>query len=365
MNTATANTQAISFLQNAPLAILAVDDEGRLAFANEQATVLFGYPAAEMIGRPVEMLIPPSFRTGHHGLLRDYFREPRGRVMGVGREVSAVDRSGRQFPVEIGLTPVRTAEGIFVVAAVADITVRKRMEREETAARLVQEAMLPRAFPQTAEFQIGGATRFAQAAGGDFLDCVLSRPNEAMLMIGDASGHGFASALVAVAAKSYLRAFSRLDGDLDDLLGRVNRLLVEELVEGRFVTLFVGRLLPDRRLFRYAGAGHVGYIVSRSGEVKSQLVSTGPPLGWLGDATYEVAEVAVQPGDSVLLLTDGIEESFDGEGRQFGRARIFEAMARYSDQDPTSQAQGLLETVARFTGGEQHDDMTVLIARLL
>jgi PAS domain S-box-containing protein len=364
MTIATANTQAISFLQSAPLAILAVDDRGRLAFANEQATGLFGYSTDELIGQPVEILIPPSYRAGHHGLVMDYFREPRGRVMGVGREVWAVDRNGRQFPVEIGLTPVRTAEGAYVVAAVADITVRKRMEREETAARLVQEAMLPRSFPQTNGCRVGGATRFAQAAGGDFFDCVVPRPGESTLMIGDASGHGFAAALVAVAAKSYLRALRRLDDDLEDLLAHVNQLLIEDLSEGRFVTLFVGRLLADQKRFRFAGAGHAGYVLSASGELKSQLLSTGPPLGWLSEATYEAAETSVTSGDRILLMTDGIEESFAESGEAFGRDRIFQTIADLADRTPTVQAEGILDAVARFTGGNRHDDMTVLIAEV-
>lgn len=355
---------AFSFLQGAPLAILAVDARGTLAFVNQQATQLFGYSEQELIGLPVEVLIPKSYRERHPDLLQAYVREPYARVMGVGREVRAVDRQGREFPVEIGLTPIHTDAGIYVVAAIADITIRKHMEREVTAAKIVQEAMLPRFFPQTKGCEIGGATRFADAAGGDFLDCVVPREGEATLMIGDASGHGFAAALVSVAAKSYLRALSRTYHDLGELLNHVNQLLLEDLAEGRFVTLFVGQLLVAERRFRYAGAGHVGYILSHRGELKSQLISTGPPLGWLEDAGYTVGEAAVEPGDFILLMTDGIEESFAEDGRNFGRDRIFQTIARLADCSAAEQAQGILDAVRRFTGGKQHDDMTVLLTRL-
>jgi len=360
----TSDNLAFSFLQAAPLAIVAINGQGKLAFANQQATALFGYSEQELLGLPIETLIPGSYHERHQELLQGYLREPHARVMGVGREVRALDRNGRDFPVEIGLTPIHTETGLYVVAAVADITVRKEMEREVTAAKLVQEAMLPRSFPKTDDFEVGGATQFAQAAGGDFLDCVVTRDGNATLMIGDASGHGFAAALVSVAAKSYLRASARQYDDLGELLTHVNQLLQEDMEEGRFVTLFTGRLLVKENRFLYAGAGHVGYILSRRGELKSQLVSTGPPLGWFLDAGYEVGEAAVESGDTILLMTDGIEESFAENGEAFGRDRIFQAIARYQEQDTAIQSRAILEAVEQFTNGKQHDDMTVMLTRV-
>jgi PAS domain S-box-containing protein len=292
---------AFSFLQGAPLAILAIDQRGQIAFVNQQAVQLFGFSEQELVGQPVEMLMPQAYRARHPELMQSFLHLPNARVMGVGREVRAIDRQGREFPVEIGLTPVTNSAGQYVVAAVSDITVRKHLEREVTAAKLVQEAMLPRSFPQVQGCEIGGATRFADAAGGDFLDCVANSADEVTMMIGDASGHGFASALVSVAAKSYLRALSRQHRDLGVLLSIVNQLLVDDLADGRFVTLFVGRLLVAQRRFQYAGAGHSGYILSRECQLKAQLVSTGPPLGWLPEAAYTTSETDLEPGDFILL----------------------------------------------------------------
>jgi PAS domain S-box-containing protein len=361
---ATSSDLAFSFLQGAPLAILAVDERGLIAFANMQAVQLFGFSELELIGQPVERLIPQNYRARHPELMQSFLREPHARVMGVGREVRAVDRQGREFPVEIGLMPAPTSGGRYVVAAITDITVRKRLEREVTAAKLVQEAMLPQSFPQEDGCEIGGATRFADAAGGDFLDCVVSQAGEVTMMIGDASGHGFASALVSVAAKAYLRALSRQYRDLGLLLTAVNQLLVDDLADGRFVTLFVGQLLVAERRFRYAGAGHVGYVLSRECDLKSQLVSTGPPLGWLPEATYTTSETTVEPGDFVLLMTDGIEEGLSPDDHFFGRERVFQSIGQLADRSVAEQAKGILDAAARFTKGQQHDDMSVLLARL-
>lgn len=361
---ATSSDVAFSFLQGAPLTILAIDERGQIAFANQQACQLFGFCEHELVGQPVEMLMPQAYRAGHPKLMRSFLREPQARVMGVGREVRAIHREGREFPVEIGLTPVTTSAGQFIVAAVADITVRKHLEREVTAAKLVQEAMLPKSFPRIEGCEIGGATRFADAAGGDFLDCVVNQVSDVTLMIGDASGHGFASALVSVAAKAYLRALSRQHSDLGVLLTAINQLLVEDLADGRFVTLFVGQLLVAERRFRYAGAGHPGYVLSHKCELKTQLASTGPPLGWLPDATYTTSERAVEEGDFILLMTDGIEESISQDDQVFGRERIFQAIARLADRPVAEQAKGILDAVGQFTNGKQLDDMSVLLTRL-
>ena len=355
---------AFSFLQGAPLAILAVDERGLIAFANQKAYELFGFSENELIGQAVEVLMPHAYRAQHPELMRSFLREPHARVMGVGRELRAIDRHGREFPVEIGLTPVTTGAGQYVVAAVSDISVRKTLEREVTAAKLVQEAMLPHGYPRVQGCEIGGATRFAEAAGGDFLDCVVNQANEVMLIIGDASGHGFASALVSVAAKAYLRALSRQHHDLGFLLTTVNQLLIDDLEDGRFVTLFVGQLQVAERIFRYAGAGHPGTSCRESANLKTQLVSTGPPLGWLPEATYTTSETVVEAGDFILLMTDGIEESFSQDDEPLGENASFEPLRVLANYPVAEQAKGILEAACRFTNGRQNDDMSVLLTRL-
>ena len=148
------------------------------------------------------------------------------------------------------------------------------------------------------------------------------------------------------------------------MLTAVNQLLVDDLADGRFVTLFVGTLLVAERRFRYAGAGHAGYVLSRNCNLKTQLVSTGPPLGWLPEATYTTSETNLDAGDFILLMTDGIEESFSQDNQPFGRERIFQTIAGLANHPVAEQAQGILDAVAEFTNGKQHDDMSVLLTRL-
>jgi serine phosphatase RsbU (regulator of sigma subunit) len=87
-------------------------------------------------------------------------------------------------------------------------------------------------------------------------------------------------------------------------------------------------------------------------------------LGWLPEAAYATSETAIEPGDYILLITDGIEESFSPLEQAFGRERVFQAVAKLADRPVAEQAKGILEAVRHFTGGHQHDDMSVLLARV-
>jgi len=118
-----------SRLDAAPVAMVMVDLHGRITYANTEAEKLFGYTREELLGRPIEILIPERLRE-HHVALRDgYLPQPVARQMGVGRDLAALRRDGREFPVEIGLNPVETERGLHVLSAIVDLTERKRMER--------------------------------------------------------------------------------------------------------------------------------------------------------------------------------------------------------------------------------------------
>lgn len=121
-----------------PSAMVMIGDDGRIEMVNTQAERLFGHSRAEMMGQPVEMLIPARFR-GHHPALRHGFSaEPRARPMGAGRELFGLHRDGTEFPIEIGLNPIETEEGIKVLSAIVDITARRRSE--ERFRRVVEAA---------------------------------------------------------------------------------------------------------------------------------------------------------------------------------------------------------------------------------
>jgi PAS domain S-box-containing protein len=117
-------------VEAAPTAMVMVNRDGRIVLVNSQAERLFGYPRDRMIGQCIEMLVPERFRARHPGHRAAFFSEPGSRPMGVGRDLYGLRCDGTEFPVEIGLNPIETSEGLFVLSAIADITERKRAEQE-------------------------------------------------------------------------------------------------------------------------------------------------------------------------------------------------------------------------------------------
>ena len=115
-------------IEAAPNAMLMVNGEGGITLVNAQAEKMFGYPRAEMIGQPIEMLVPPTHRGRHGGLRQGYLAHAKTRTMGVGRDLHGLTKDGREVPIEIGLNPLATSEGTFVLASIIDITERKRAE---------------------------------------------------------------------------------------------------------------------------------------------------------------------------------------------------------------------------------------------
>jgi PAS domain S-box-containing protein len=121
-------------VEDAPNAIIMVDEAGTIALANSEAERLFGYAREDLVGKPVEILVPQRFHGEHPGLRAGYLQAPRVRSMGAGRDLYGLRRDGTEVPIEIGLNPIRTTEGEFVLASVVDITERRRAQAQLAAA---------------------------------------------------------------------------------------------------------------------------------------------------------------------------------------------------------------------------------------
>src|SRR5688572_20928284 len=115
-------------LEATPAAMIMVDGTGHLVFINALAETLFGYSRNELVGRPIETLVPERYRPNHPGLRNTFLVDPSPRAMGAGRELYALRKDGREIPVEIGLNPFKTEQGNYVLASIVDITERKRSE---------------------------------------------------------------------------------------------------------------------------------------------------------------------------------------------------------------------------------------------
>jgi serine phosphatase RsbU (regulator of sigma subunit) len=242
----------------------------------------------------------------------------------------------------------------------------QRLRAEAQEARLVQERFFPVERVPLPGFDISGSSFPAEATGGDHFDYVPMLDNSVGVVIGDVSGHGFGPALLQAAIRSYLRALALTHIDIGTIFGLLNRALCMDVPEGRFATLFLGRLDAQRRLFTYASAGHPsGYLLDSQGRVKRSLGSTGMPLGILPDETYESAEpVALAEGDLLVLVTDGMLEAPHDDGTQFGSARLLELVRANRLAPARVIVDALYRTVREQVPGAQQDDMTAIVIKV-
>jgi PAS domain S-box-containing protein len=165
-------------VEASPAAMIVSGVDGLIQFANAETERMFGYSTDELVGQPIDILVPNSMRSGHKFLRRDFFDNPSKRVMGIGRDVKAVRRDASEFPVEIGLTPIETEEGVAVLATVLDTTPR----REAEAALAQRASELERANRRLAQFAYVASHDLQEplrkiAAFSDLLEQAILEPN--------------------------------------------------------------------------------------------------------------------------------------------------------------------------------------------
>jgi sigma-B regulation protein RsbU (phosphoserine phosphatase) len=240
-----------------------------------------------------------------------------------------------------------------------------RSNEELRLAREIQQRFYPTVAPLVPGFDIAGASLPAEAAGGDYFDYLPMTGGQLGLVIGDVSGHGLGPALLMSQTRSYLRALLLLTQDVSDLFTRLNAFLEADFGEEHFVTLFLARVDPQGRKVAYAGAGHQAYVLRAGGRVET-LIATGIPLGIMPGPTRGAPELSLFPGDVLLMVTDGIEETVSPEGFELGRGRILEVVQANRHRSASEIVTALFSATSDFAaGGVQQDDITAVVAKVL
>lgn len=241
----------------------------------------------------------------------------------------------------------------------------ERMRRELEMARDVQMSTLPARLPELPGYELAGSFRPAELTGGDTYDLAVIDQG-LLVVLGDATGHGIAPALSVTQMQAMLRVAFRLGADLDAAFREVNNRLAETLPADRFITAFIGLLDPQahRLSFHSGGQGPILHYraATRSCECHKP---TSFPLGAMPLArTRPAVAIDFEPGDVLLLLSDGYYEFADAGGEEFGEARVRDLVAAQHGQPAAALLAEVLAAVASFAAGaRQQDDMTAVVVR--
>jgi len=248
---------------------------------------------------------------------------------------------------------------------------RAAVERE--VARQVQTRLFPQTQPPLATLEYEGLCVQAREVGGDYYDFLDLGRERVGLVIGDVSGKGTAAALLMANLQAHVRNLSAtyayrpyvpfaLDQPQRFLLA-LNRVFCESTADNAFATFFFAEYDDQQRRLRYANCGHLPALVLRQNNNIERLDSTCAILGFSKEWNCEVGEQTLFPGDTVVFYTDGVTESFNDGREEYGEDRLIEALREHRQPSPQGLLASLLEDIRQFSPNEQHDDITMIVAK--
>lgn len=358
---ASAAARVEAFLAAAPDAIIVVDETGVIRFANAQVEPMLGYTPEELVGERLAMLVPDRVRSHHHELREKYNADPTVRPMG-GRGLTARHRDGHEVAVEISLGPAKTPEGNWTLAAIRDVTTRRAAEEKIRAAEArfreeldlaerIQRRLMPTELPQPDGWDLAVSFTPASHVGGDFYDCWMP-DHDLRVVVADVMGKGVSAALVGsgfrVTVNSALTSQAPAEA-----VQRVARDMSADLTHtGRFVTCFAARIDPEEGAVHWVDAGHGLALVLRAGGGHSWLRGTDLPVGVLPEAVWTEHHSALEPGDMLVVVSDGLVDHFESA----------DALLARLETAATTSSRSILDTLLDGLG-EPSDDVTAFAIR--
>ena len=241
---------------------------------------------------------------------------------------------------------------------------KERLAAEMNLAREVQMSILPQTLPEVADYEFAAICNPAREVGGDFYDVFLNTPDRAIMMIGDAAGKGLKAAMFITQTQGLARAVTLESSTPQTVLTAVNSSMISiGRPSSEFVTMFYAELNCKLSRLLYSSAGHNPPILLRNGTIK-QLELGGTPLALFEDADYELHEINLITGDTVVMYTDGVTEAMNDQLEQFGTERLEAIVKQHSKASSAELTEHIIKAVRQFTSGAaQSDDITLLILR--
>lgn len=238
-----------------------------------------------------------------------------------------------------------------------------RVEEELAVAADMQANLMPASAPRVAGWEFKAIIDSAREASGDFIDFIPLSGGKWGVLVADVSGKGIAAALYMAMVRTLIRTYAYENEDAPErVFASANRRILLDTNNDSFVTAFYGVLHPDSGLLRYSNAGHnAPFLLHAAGGVE-ELGGTGIPLGMLEDASWELREATVLPGDRLLAFTDGATDAQNDRDEPFGERRLLAVAKTHASETAVDMRTAVFEEIKRFVGdAAQEDDITLMV----
>jgi sigma-B regulation protein RsbU (phosphoserine phosphatase) len=240
----------------------------------------------------------------------------------------------------------------------------RRMDEDLKAARKLQRVLLPRHAPAIAGLEAGIRSRPAREISGDLYDFFEQSEDRTLIAFGDVSGKGAAAALYGALVSGLLRILAPRHGRPGELIKTLNELLMERRVDAQYATLLIAQWERKKGLLVLANAGAEPPLIFRRGEILKPRVE-GVPIGLLENREYEELEFALEPGDTILFYSDGVEDQLNAKEEDYSRARVQKLLTKKHAEAPQAIADAYFAELDKFRGATAiTDDQTVVAMRL-
>lgn len=358
--------------------VLITDDRHRILFANSRFVEMTGFTDQDLIGFPTSRFysseewkfVRPQaeikFRDGHN---RYAFVLPQrnGGRLPVIISSKTFQNSGSRFGI-ITLTDISEQVRVTEELRSANVKLQRRQIEIEEDLRLaarVQKSLVPKSVVRD-NLSVDSFFHPVHSVGGDFALVNSQEGEHISLLVGDVSGHGIGSALVANRIYSETAGHLRSGMPLIDMFAELNRFLIEDVGAGMFITVAAARIDTRLRRMVFAGAGHPPVMLVRSGQRPLLLESRSTVLGALPDAveTTPSLESQLEPGDHIVLYTDGLTEIFDSRGEMLGVEGLREIVHQTSALPAEEMKQGILDGVSAWRNGPPTDDVSLVLVHV-
>jgi len=238
----------------------------------------------------------------------------------------------------------------------------RRAEMEFAQALQIQRSLLPAEIPQIDGVQVAARWQPAREVSGDYYDVLVLSGDTLAVCIGDVVGKGMPAALLMSNLQAAVKAVASADADPAHVCTQVRSVVTSNLQGGKFVTFFFAVVDGGGRRLTYTNCGHNQPVLVRADGTAERLAEGGPAFARLmRDLPYRTGEAVLEPGDRLVLFTDGVSEAADGDGEQFGEERIVDLLAEHRKESAAELERTLSDTVLAHAEGSLQDDLTLVV----